>query len=437
MSMEFRGLDSEPRPAGAAGPDRLESWKEVAAYLRRSERTVRRWEAREGLPVHRLRHDKRGSVYAFRSELDAWRASRQPGRDRTADGRPWLAAGVVLVGLALLLGSRALPPPTAAAATTTNAQARRAFEQGAFSSNPGRVQVESGIRSYSEAVRLDPRYASAWTGLATAHLAQSFFGERKADDTLGRARQEATRALELEPALPAARRILASVNHFLDWEHAAAERQLRRTLEVEPASSWGLSWLAELLINLRRFDEAMAYAQRAQEASPRWLEPITVAGNVHLFAGHADLAIAEYTRALRIEPGFGLANHFLGRAYLAQGEHRKAVAQLRKSDALLGQVPFSRGDLGYALAVAGQRGESERIRADLLRRRESGFYPAFPIAAIEMGLGDPDAALTWLERACDERAMGYYFPSADPIYEPVRRHPRFTAILKRMNLPPP
>src|SRR5204863_8923560 len=53
--------------------DRLESWKEIAAYLRRDVRTVQRWEKFEQLPVHRLVHKKLGSVYAFKAELDQWR----------------------------------------------------------------------------------------------------------------------------------------------------------------------------------------------------------------------------------------------------------------------------------------------------------------------------------------------------------------------------
>ena len=56
--------------------DRLDSWKEVAAYLKRGARTVQRWEHEEGLPIHRLRHDVMGSIYAYRSELDAWWSSR-------------------------------------------------------------------------------------------------------------------------------------------------------------------------------------------------------------------------------------------------------------------------------------------------------------------------------------------------------------------------
>ena len=51
---------------------RLDSWKEIAAYLNRDVTTVQRWEKREGMPVHRHAHEKRGSVYALTNELDAW-----------------------------------------------------------------------------------------------------------------------------------------------------------------------------------------------------------------------------------------------------------------------------------------------------------------------------------------------------------------------------
>jgi Tol biopolymer transport system component len=101
--------------------DRLDSWKEIAAYLKRSVRTVTRWEREEGLPVHRHLHSKSGSVYAYRAELDAWWANRggqidrpsletQPAR--TQRGRRIqlvVVAGVALLGLstiAWLAGAR-------------------------------------------------------------------------------------------------------------------------------------------------------------------------------------------------------------------------------------------------------------------------------------------------------------------------------------------
>jgi TolB-like protein len=65
-------------PSQRSSEARLDSWKEIAAYLSRDVRTVQRWERSERMPVHRHVHDKRGSVYALTSELDAWRQGRQP-----------------------------------------------------------------------------------------------------------------------------------------------------------------------------------------------------------------------------------------------------------------------------------------------------------------------------------------------------------------------
>jgi Tol biopolymer transport system component len=71
-------ISSAAAGVGSAPADRLDSWKEIAGYLKRDVTTVQRWEKREGMPVHRHLHDKIGSVYAFRSELDAWSRSRTP-----------------------------------------------------------------------------------------------------------------------------------------------------------------------------------------------------------------------------------------------------------------------------------------------------------------------------------------------------------------------
>ena len=75
-----------PAPIDRALPERLDSWKAIAAYLKRDVTTVQRWERRESMPVHRHLHDKRGSVYALASELDAWRESRSALHE--SDGTP-------------------------------------------------------------------------------------------------------------------------------------------------------------------------------------------------------------------------------------------------------------------------------------------------------------------------------------------------------------
>jgi len=81
------GSPSDPSPAVDRPPeDRLDSWKEIAGYMRRDATTVQRWEKREGMPVHRHVHDKMGSVYAFKSDLDAWARTRR--QALVADSEP-------------------------------------------------------------------------------------------------------------------------------------------------------------------------------------------------------------------------------------------------------------------------------------------------------------------------------------------------------------
>ncbi|MGH9531324.1 MAG: hypothetical protein ACRD2Q_02965 [Terriglobales bacterium] len=89
--------------------ERLESWKEIAVYLKRGVRTVQRWEREEGMPVHRHMHDKLGTVYAYRPEIDAWWAQ---GRLRleaeveppASEERRWLSWRLLAVAVVLVVG---------------------------------------------------------------------------------------------------------------------------------------------------------------------------------------------------------------------------------------------------------------------------------------------------------------------------------------------
>src|SRR6516162_7960413 len=114
-------VPSEPKRVSAA--DRLDSWKEISAYLKRSVRTVHRWESEEGLPVHRHLHQSSGTVYAFKSELDTWRASRKieletasesleepfptEGQLKSADLLKW---SLIVVGVVAVIAALAFVP---------------------------------------------------------------------------------------------------------------------------------------------------------------------------------------------------------------------------------------------------------------------------------------------------------------------------------------
>ena len=96
--------------SGQPPDDRLESWKRITSYLNRDIRTLRRWEKNEGLPIHRHMHESLATVYAYKSELDAWLASRSAATGKASKTRPavpsrkkhWpIALAIVFVAIAL------------------------------------------------------------------------------------------------------------------------------------------------------------------------------------------------------------------------------------------------------------------------------------------------------------------------------------------------
>ena len=144
----------ESGPSEPSADQRLDSWKEIATYLKRDERTVRRWEAQQGLPVHRHLHTKRASVYAFRSEIDVWWNNGQARLEHEPSVPPatrrWVTVAVV-AGAAVLAvvvgrasGQSARPVWTSRPATGSSSPTSRIRRAGrsrmAPSSTPSRMR---------------------------------------------------------------------------------------------------------------------------------------------------------------------------------------------------------------------------------------------------------------------------------------------------------
>src|SRR5689334_11558141 len=104
-----------PQEPARSGEQPLESWKEIAAYLQRDATTVRRWEKKEGLPVHRHGHQRGSSVYAYPSEVDASRAGRRVAAEAAAPPKPlWkIPAFAVTLALCVMMVGNGVRPVSA------------------------------------------------------------------------------------------------------------------------------------------------------------------------------------------------------------------------------------------------------------------------------------------------------------------------------------
>ena len=410
--------------------------------------------------MRRLAHAKRGSVFAYRTELEAWWECRRttiplddmtavpaasaalPGRLRLLAGRGvfWMlvpALGSIL-GLGAYVLDKQMHPLEGQSGLPSwyhgSAEAYRAYLRGRrYGPSYNHSVVNAAVRAYEEAIRLNPQFSQAWAELSMAQVGQTWLDDdMSAWQSIGRARKTAARLHELDPYAATYWRTEAWGLEWLDFDYAAAEKYHLKAIELAPANPTIVRTYAEFLIDQRRFDEATSWAKRAVDMAPVSPTEVVAYGNALYFQGKSDEAMKLVQDAVQAEPNDGLTRELMARLYLDRGDYARALEQFRKADELIGGVPFTLGDLGRAMAIAGHRAEAESILNEMIRKREAGYYPAFGLAMVHVGLGHRKDALEWLDRAIDERNTGYYSFYCDPIYDSLRSEPRYQQLIRKM-----
>lgn len=297
-----------------------------------------------------------------------------------------------------------------------------------------RVTVDSlntAIQYFKKAITEDPSFARAYAGLADCYAMERSVAAVPPLEVAPLIEAAASEALQLDPKLGEPHINLAvSAEYRYDW--ATAEREFHKGLELSPDSVIGHLWYAWYLVLVGHNDQVLAQTKVAAEVDPVSPYAVDSIGRYYSRMGRYNNAIEEYQSALTLEPNFGLVHQDLGEAYVFQGKCDDAIAELRLANE---RMPGSRrkAHLAYAYAVCGHTNDARHILHDFLGQQHAGVIPAFAIAEIYLGLGDKDAAFTWLEKSIDERDLGVSLKS-DQHLSCIRSDPRFQLLLRRMKL---
>ncbi|HEY6107167.1 MAG TPA: hypothetical protein VIV59_14375, partial [Anaeromyxobacteraceae bacterium] len=139
--------------------------------------------------------------------------------------------------------------------------------------------------------------------------------------------------------------------------------------------------------------------------------------------------------ALELDPRFGEARRMLGITCVQTGRLDEAIEQLEAAAPLLGHSPSVLGSLGRAYGRAGRTADLNAVIARLQALAGAQEVGAASLASVCVATGDLEAALDWLERGCEARVSWLAWLDVDPWWDPLRPHPRFQAILRRVGLP--
>jgi serine/threonine-protein kinase len=319
--------------------------------------------------------------------------------------------------------------------STENPEAYSLYLKGRyFASKIDPEDLAKGIGYLNQAVALDPAYALAYDGMAY------YYGE--ADDlvlapreAMPKAKEAARKALELDDALPQAHTEMAIALHQYDWDWAAGEREFRRAIQLDPNYAPAHGDFGYLLVSEGRTEEGIQESRRAVDLDPLSAEFNWVLGWMLYFARRFDPAVEQLRRTIDLDPNYLLAHAVLGMSYAQKGQMPQAIPELEKA-AALGECNQSLGELGRAYALSGKRQEAQKIADRLIGEWKHSHVGAYDIAIIQVGLGDKDQALAWLEKAYEDRTFFMVDLKVEPELDPLRSDPRFQDLLRRMNFPP-
>ncbi|MEO8648846.1 MAG: protein kinase [Acidobacteriota bacterium] len=294
------------------------------------------------------------------------------------------------------------------------------------------AEINSGIKYFEQAIKIDPNYALAYAGISDAYRSLALGSEMDPTLYLPKSSAAANKAIETDDTLSEAYTSLGATN-FWSWDWNAAESNSKRALVLNPSSAAAHLFYAHLLSNLGRNSEALAEIKVARESEPLFPFVGALEGQFLLHAGKLDESIERLQKTIELAPNFWMPHLFISSAYIEKGMFDEAIAEARKAEQLSPAQTVSMAFAGYALARSGRRDEARIVLEKLLKLSNDKFIPQDHIAMIYNGLGETDKALEWLEKGYDAHDPKMAFLKVEPKWNNLRSEPRFVELMKKMN----
>ena len=291
-----------------------------------------------------------------------------------------------------------------------------------------------GIEYFNQAIKVDPQYALAYSGLADCYILRAAPFPPK--ERLQNAKTAVTQALEIDETLAEAHTSLGRIKADYEWDWAGAEREYKRALELNPNYATTHQWYALYLSSVGRNDEAIREAKRAQELEPLSLSINTTLGWVLFYAGNNDEALNQIRKTLEMDPNFADALFASAHVYEAKKLYAEAIAASQKA-INLDDDPKLIAELGYIYAASGKSAEAKQILIQLEQLPKGKYIPSYNVARIYSALGEKEKAIKWLERAFEEHQPEIRGQIQRGEWQDnFRSVPRFQDLLRRIGLVP-
>jgi adenylate cyclase len=291
------------------------------------------------------------------------------------------------------------------------------------------ASAKKALQIFRQAAKKDPQFALAYIGQAKAIdvLARTVSGGGIAPVKIYRQEEAAAlKAAELDDGMPEAHDLLALIYYDNEYDWPKAEKQLKRTIELAPNDPKFHTRYSFFLGSMGRFEEAKAEAKLAQTIDEKYAPSTRALSMISYWEHQDDAAIAHALEALSKDDN--LRTHFyLAYVYLHKGQFAKGIEEMKRAsfndaDSLAG--------LAYAYALAGSKTELDDTLERLKHHPAHAYYG---MAQVYTAMGDKDRAISFLNKAYQERSSRMNYLKVDPAFDPLRQEPRFKQLMSKMN----
>jgi TolB-like protein/DNA-binding winged helix-turn-helix (wHTH) protein/Flp pilus assembly protein TadD len=318
---------------------------------------------------------------------------------------------------------------------TVNPEAYEAYLKGRYFWNKRTGDgLRTAIEYFSRAIKTDPAYAEAYSGLADAYAVSGDlkYGVLSPQDAFPKARAAATKALALDDTLGEAHASLAFALDLYGWDWDAAETEYRQAIKLNPGYATAHQWYSWHLIMMGRNNDAMFELRKAQGFDPLSLIISADIADALCVAHLYDEAVQQSKKTLEMDPNFAIGHYELGQAFAQKHMHNEAIAEFQRAIELSGHSGAFDSNLAYVYAVSGRKEEAMKIAKDLEARHDQSPSVDADIALIYVGLGDQDQAMIRLNKAYEARFKASIL--LRPAFDPLRSDARFQDLLRRIGL---
>jgi len=265
-----------------------------------------------------------------------------------------------------------------------------------------RESVFNAIQYFQEGIAQDPHNARLYAALAQAYDSATTYFSSPAE-VMPRAKEAAQRAVELDPNLASAHVKLGYVRLFYDWDWAAAEKEYRHALEINPSLPDAQLGYADYLATLGHFDEALSRVQQAYLYDPLAIESRKEALWIYYFSGRMPETIDQCKKATELAPADGVPYIVLDIAYARLG-NRAETLRVADDAMRIADFPSGLATTAAALAQVGEKGKATQVLNKALEEAKQRYICRFLLATAYVELGDNEKAMESLQQAFLQRS---------------------------------